>query len=99
MEGAAFKLWQFQEERPEDGKIRSMGDSQQATAGGSPTALAYADHQVVYDDCADAVAHGREVVIPCAAVRPSLEMALSMYKSAKTGSATTLPLADEEGIW
>ena len=51
------------------------------------------------DDCVDAIEQGREVHIPCAAVRPSLEMALAMYQADRLGQPVTLPLVDEDKIW
>ena len=98
MEGAAFSLWQFQDERPEDEAIRRSGDADQATAGSDPTALASIEHQTVIDDCLDAIQQNRELVIPCQSVRPSLEMALAMYKSDKLGQPVKLPLTDEHSI-
>ncbi|MHA1571893.1 MAG: Gfo/Idh/MocA family protein [Alphaproteobacteria bacterium] len=98
-EGAAFSLWQFQDEIPEDEAIRDAGDADQQTAGSSPTALASIDHQIIIDDCVDAIAENREVIIPCASVRPSLEMALAMYKSDKLKSPVELPLGADEDIW
>ena len=95
MKGTAFSLWQFQEELPEDDAIRQAGDASQATAGSSPTALPSIDHQVVIDDCVDAIQQDREVMIPCESVRPTLEIALAMYQSDKLGKPVGLPLADE----
>ena len=37
--------------------------------------------------------------IPCHTVRPSLEIALAMYKSDKLGRPAELPLADEDACW
>ncbi len=99
MEGAAFSLWKFKEERPEDETISRSGDADQAAAGSSPTALDSIDHQIVIDDCVDAIAEDREVMIPCRSVRPSLEMALAMYKSDKLHAPVTLPLENEGSIW
>jgi predicted dehydrogenase len=99
MEGAAFSLWKFQDELPEDETIRGAGDAGQATAGSSPTALASIDHQVVIDDFVDAIAEDRDVAIPCRTVRPSLELALALYKSDRLGRPVSLPMTDEEGIW
>jgi len=98
MQGAAFSLWQFQDSRPEDEAIRRAGDPNQATAGSSPTALASIEHQKIIDDCVDAIRGAREVVIPCTSVRPTLEAALAMYKSARLAQPVTLPLGDEN-IW
>ncbi len=97
--GAAMSLWQFQEERPEDAAIRACGDSAQATAGSNPTALPSADHLAVIDDFIDAVRANREPVIPCYTVRPSLEIALAMYQSAKLNQPIELPLTNENNCW
>jgi len=99
MQGAAFSLWQFQDELPEDETIRQAGDADQTTAGSDPTALASIEHQLVIDDCIDAIAENREVVIPCESVRPTLEMVLAMYKSDKEGRPIELPLTNEDDIW
>ncbi len=98
MEGAAFKLWKFKEENIEDAEIRSAGNAAQATASSDPSALPSEDHQFVIDDCIEAVENSREVCIPCTAVRPTLELALAMYKSDKLGKEVSLPI-DDKGIW
>ena len=99
MQGTAMAFWKFQAERPEDAAIRSCGDAGQATAAGSPTALPSADHQMVIDDCVDAIEGNREVAIPCESVRPTLEIALAMYQSARLGQPVRLPLVDEGRVW
>lgn len=99
MQGTALSLWKFQEERPEDEAIRRCGDPTQATASSSPTALPSVDHQRVIDDCAEAIADDRDVAIPCESVRPSVEIALAMYQSARLGEPVRLPLADEDRVW
>ncbi len=100
MKGAALSLWQFHDEEPGDEAIRRSGDAQQATAASDPTALPSAEHQAVIDDCVDAIREDREVVIPCHSVRPTLEIALAMYKSARLGERpVNLPLQSDGGIW
>jgi predicted dehydrogenase len=99
MQGTALALWKFQDERPEDEAIRRCGDAVQATAASSPTALPSIDHQRVIDDCVDAIENDREVAIPCETVRPTLEISLAMYKSARLGELVRLPLVDEERVW
>ena len=96
--GTAFKLWKFKEEKPEDEKIRASGNAAQATASSDPSALPSEDHQYLIDDCVDAIETGREVCIPCSSVRPSLEIALAMYKSDKINDEVSMPLK-ETGIW
>ena len=92
MQGAVLSLWQFQEERPEDEGIRRAGDAAQATAASDPTALPSAEHQMVVDDFADAMREDREPAIPCQSVRPTLEIALAIYRSSDTGQMVRLPL-------
>jgi len=100
MKGAVLSVWQFQEERPQDEAIRRAGDATQATAQSDPTALPSGEHQMVIDDCVDAIREDRQLAIPCQSVRPTLEMALAMYKSDKLGEQPVrLPLEDEQGIW
>jgi predicted dehydrogenase len=100
MRGTVLSLWQFQDERPEDEAIRRAGDAAQATAASDPTALPSAEHQMVIDDCVEAIREDREVAIPCQSVRPTLEIALAMYKSDRLNEQPVhLPLVDERGIW
>ena len=100
MKGAALSLWQFQEARPEDEAIRQVGDAGQPTAKSDPTALPSGEHQAVIDDCVDAIHENREVAIPCPSVRPTLEIALAMYKSDKRRAQPVyLPLEDEHDVW
>jgi predicted dehydrogenase len=99
MQGTAMALWKFRDERPEDEAIRRCGDAAVATAAGSPTALPSVDHQMVIDDCVEAIQCGREVAIPCETVRPALEISLAMYQSARLGEPVPLPLADEGRVW
>jgi UDP-N-acetyl-2-amino-2-deoxyglucuronate dehydrogenase len=99
MQGTTLVLWKFQDERPEDESIRCCGDAAQSTAASSPTALPSIDHQKVIDDFADAIVNNHEIAIPCETVRPTLEIALAMYKSARLGKPVQLPLVDEERVW
>jgi len=100
MKGAALSVWQFHDPSPEDETILAAGDASQATAQSAPTALPSAEHQAVIDDCVDAIATDRDVVIPCQTVRPTLEIALAMYKSDKLGHQTIpLPLEDGSDVW
>ncbi len=98
MAGTSMAVWKFKDERAEDEAIRKSG-SAAATAGGDPRALPSEDHQFVIDDCVDAIRDGREVCIPCDAVRGTLEIALAMYKSDKEKSTVKIPFTDEDSIW
>lgn len=97
--GEKMTTWKFRDERPEDEAIRRLGDAAQATAASGPTALGFADHGVVIQDLIDAIHADREVIIPVASVRPTLEMVLAMYQSAAKRAPVDLPVQDDESIW
>ena len=99
MAGERMATWEFQDERPEDEAVRSLGDAAQATAAGGPADFGYADHLVVIQDMVDAVREDREVIIPVPSVRPTVELVLAMYQSAARGAAVDLPVADDASIW
>ena len=97
--GEKIVTWKFREERPEDAAIRQIGSAAQATAAGGPADFGFLDHQVVIQDLIDAVNENREVVIPVAAVRPTLEIVLAMYQSAARNAPVALPVQDDSSIW
>jgi len=99
MVGEKIVTWQFKDERPEDEAIRQLGSASQKTAASGPADFGFADHLVVIEDMADAVINNHEPIIPLMSVRPTLEWALAMYKSAKLGGSVELPVLDEESIW
>lgn len=99
MVGERMDTWTFKDERPEDEEIRSYGSAAVGTAATGPTDFAFTDHQAVIEDMADAIRHDRDPLIPVSSVRPTLELALAMYLSAKEGRAVDLPLESEEGIF
>ena len=47
----------------------------------------------------DAIREDREVVIPAALVRPTVELVLAMYQSAARKQAVELPIKDDPSIW
>jgi predicted dehydrogenase len=99
MVGETIQTWKFKEERPEDAQIRTIGNAGQATGAGGAADLGYRDHMVVVQDMIDCIASGREVVIPVSSVRPTLEIVLAMYQSAKQNRPVTLPVYDDDGVW
>ncbi len=99
MVGERMDTWKLREERPEDAEIRTYGSAAVATGATGPADLGFADHQVVIEDMAEAIRENREPVIPAWSVRPTLEMALALYLSAKQGEPVDLPLASEENIF
>lgn len=99
MIGEKMQTWKFRDERPEDEQIRTFGDSSQATGAGGAADFGHRDHAVVVQDMIDSIAAEREVVIPVTSVRPTLEMVLAMYQSAKGRRHVTLPISDDETAW
>jgi UDP-N-acetyl-2-amino-2-deoxyglucuronate dehydrogenase len=99
MIGEKIQTWKFKDERPEDEQIRAIGNSQQATGAGGAADIGHRDHTVVVQDMIDCIRSARDVVIPVASVRPTLEIVLAMYQSAKHGRPVTLPVLDDDDVW
>lgn len=99
MSGERMVTWKFREELPEDERVRAYGNEKQTTAAGGPADFGFADHQVVIQDMIDAIGEKREVVIPAASVRPTVELVLAMYQSAARGQSVNLPIQDDPSIW
>lgn len=99
MIGERMDTWKFRDDRPEDQAIRTQGRQGVATGAGGAADLDFADHQAVIEGMAKAVREGCDPIITAPSARDTLEIALAMYKSAKTGQAVQLPVTDEESIW
>ena len=99
MAGEKIVTWKFKDERPEDDEIRLIGSASVQTGATGPADLGFADHMTVIDDMADAVINDHEPCIPLMSVRPTLEWALAMYKSAQLSTPVALPVLDEDTIW
>lgn len=99
MIGERMQTWKFRDERPEDEKMRNLGDASQATGATGAADFGYKDHQVVVQDMIDAIQEDREVVIPVSSVRHSVEIVLAMFQSAHYGRPVELPIQDDESIW
>ncbi len=101
MVGEKIQTWKFREDRPEDERIRGVGDSLQATGAGGAADFGHRDHAVVVQDMIDSIGSGtgRDVVIPVSSVRPTLEIVLAMYQSAKRNRPVALPVSDDDAVW
>ncbi len=99
MVGEKIQTWIFKDERPEDEHIRALGNSSQATGAGGAADIGHRDHMVVVQDMIDCIGSDRDVVIPVASVRPTLEIVLAMYRSAKQGRVVSLPVSDDDTLW
>lgn len=97
--GEKMAVWKFKDERPEDAEIRNLGSASQATGATGAADFGHVDHQTVIQDMIDSINANREVVIPVADVRPTLEICLAMYQSAARKQAVSLPTVDDEAVW
>ncbi len=99
MVGEKIQSWKFRDERPEDAQIRTLGDSSQTTGAGGAADIGHRDHAVVVQDMIDSITSGRDVAIPVTSVRPTLEIVLAMYRSAKHNKPVALPISDDDDVW
>jgi UDP-N-acetyl-2-amino-2-deoxyglucuronate dehydrogenase len=99
MTGEKMAVWKFREEKPEDAEIRAYGSAAQSTGATGAADFGYLDHAFVIQDMIDAIRGNRDVVIPVASVRPTLEIVLAMYQSAHDGKPCTLPVKDRDDVW
>ncbi len=99
MVGERVDTWKFRDERPEDAEIRQYGSAAVSTGATGAADLDFHDHQMVIEDMITAIETGASPVISLESVRPTLEWALAMYKSAKLNAPVDLPLTDEDSIW
>jgi predicted dehydrogenase len=97
--GERMDTWKFRDERPEVEEIRRIGSASVMTGATGAADLGFQDHQVVIRDMVAAIRENREPVIGLASVLPTLEWALAMYQSAKTGGPVELPITDESAVW
>ncbi|HPA47029.1 MAG TPA: Gfo/Idh/MocA family oxidoreductase [bacterium] len=98
MLGERMQTWKFRDEQPEDEEIRRYGSESIQTAASGPADFAFFDHKVVIEDMADAIREHQDPCIPAISTRPSLEMVLAMYQSARVGDWVPIPLESEQGI-
>jgi UDP-N-acetyl-2-amino-2-deoxyglucuronate dehydrogenase len=99
MTGEKMAVWKFREEKPGDEEIRACGSTAQSTGATGAADFGYLDHAFVVQDMIDAIRENREVCIPVASVRPTLEIVLAMYQSAAQGKPVDLPVQDRDDVW
>jgi predicted dehydrogenase len=97
--GERIDSWQFKAEQPQDEQIRRIGSAAVQTAATGPAAFGFKDHQIVIEDMVEAIRNDREPVISAPATRHTLELALAMYLSDKSGKSVKLPLENEADVW
>jgi UDP-N-acetyl-2-amino-2-deoxyglucuronate dehydrogenase len=99
MVGERIETWKFRDERSEDGEIRRVGDPSQATGAGGAADFGHRDHMVVVQDMIGCIDSEREVIIPVASVRPTVEVVLAMYLSAEQKRPVVLPIGAQDDLF
>lgn len=99
MVGEKMQTWKFQDEKPEDMEIRNIGNASQATGAGGAADFGHVDHTAVVQDMINSIVNNKEVVIPVKSVRPTLEIVLAMYQSAKYNKIISAPFIDDDNVW
>lgn len=92
-----IKSWEFAKMTAEDEKIASSYGSVTETGGGAadPSAIGHAAHAAQFRDVVNAIKSGGKPSIDGAEGRRGVEVILAIYKSAETGNAIKLPLAED----
>ncbi|NQW00453.1 MAG: Gfo/Idh/MocA family oxidoreductase [Rhodospirillales bacterium] len=83
-----FRVWEFQDARPEDADIRRDYGLGQATAGAGaadPAAIDFRWHQKNFEDAVQALAEGRAAAIDGHEGRRSIALLNAIYRSAAEG--------------
>ncbi len=86
--------WTFAEETPEDEKIRQkFSNTESANAGASdPSTINFAGHQRVFEALVNSIENNLPLDIDGIEASKSVELIEAIYRSAKSGSAVSLPL-------
>jgi predicted dehydrogenase len=97
--GEAMETWRFRDERPGDAEACRIGDSAQAAGATGAADFGHHDHTVILRDMIDAIREERDVAVPVASVRHTMEIVLGMYQSARGNAPVEFPVRDDPSIW
>ncbi|MDD4396867.1 MAG: Gfo/Idh/MocA family oxidoreductase [Sphaerochaetaceae bacterium] len=88
LEEESLTLWKFDEERPEDEKIRQEFMDKNSSKGGSsdPAAINFVGHARCFEDVIHAIKTGTLPKVTGEEARKSVKIICSIYKSAQTGA-------------
>jgi len=86
--------WQFEQETEEDEQIRRSLANRTTSQGGvsDPAAISFVGHQKQIEDMMQAIETGGSPLVDGIEGRKAVEIALAIYKSARTGELVRLPL-------
>jgi UDP-N-acetyl-2-amino-2-deoxyglucuronate dehydrogenase len=89
-------LWEFQEKVPSDNEVYAAMAAQSGFKAGAsdPRGITHIGHRDQLIDFLDAIDHGREPAVDGREGRKSVEIIRAIYRSASSGQAVGLPLAE-----
>lgn len=89
-----IKTWQFEQEQPEDAKIRETFAAKGSGPGGAadPRAITHVGHRKQMEDLIEAIEQNRPPMVDGREGRRAVEIILAIYRSSKTGKRVDLPL-------
>lgn len=88
-----FRVWEFQDEGPEDEAIRSNLMTQSGAKGigaNDPCAIDFSGHQRNFEDVVSAIQEGRDPLVDGAEARKAVALINAIYESAQNGSQRVL---------
>jgi UDP-N-acetyl-2-amino-2-deoxyglucuronate dehydrogenase len=88
-----FRVWEFQEEGPEDEAIRANLMVQSGTKGigaNDPSAIDFSGHLRNFEDVVAAIQEGRKPLVDGAEARKAVALIKAIYESAQNGSKRVL---------
>ena len=90
LEDDEIKFWQFEEERPEDAKIRSGGGANIGGGAANPLAISTEGHRRQIEDLCNAIREKRQPAIGGRDARNAVAVIRAIYKSAQTGETVAV---------
>jgi len=88
----SFEVWDFDDERPEDGGIRAnlMASGTPGLGANIPSAIGFEQHQRNFEEILHAIREGREPTTSAKAARRAIAVIRAIYESADQGSRRIL---------
>ena len=85
LEDDRIARWQFDDERPEDESVRTMGSGAIVGGSGDPRAIGFEGHRILIEDLVGAIHEKRPPMIPGSEARNAVQLILAAYESVRSG--------------
>lgn len=82
--------WKFDEEAPEDEKIRTSESQGIVGGSGDPRAIGFEGHKILIEDLCNAIRCKQAPMIPGSEARNAVQLILAIYQSAREGRMVSL---------